>query len=228
FKRMKQNLTLVNSDWTGRKVSDRYGIATTTLYPPIAEDFPHTAWEDREDGFVCIGRITPEKELDKIIDILAAVKSQGWDLHLHIVGTPDHPSYYDRIRRRAEENSSWIFLHTNISHDDLVRLISTHRYGIHGMIEEHFGMAVAELARGGCLVFVPNGGGQVEIVSGNEQLMYRTADEAAASIVRVLRDPELQTRLRERLKSNTKLFSTGQFARRLREVVGGFHKDLDA
>jgi glycosyltransferase involved in cell wall biosynthesis len=221
---MKQNLTLVNSNWTGNKVRERYGIATTTLYPPIAEDFPDVSWEDREDGFVCIGRITPEKEVDKIIDTLARVRSRGWDIHLHIIGSPDHLGYYNRIRDLARQNSSWVFLDDNLSRQELLRLVSMHRYGIHGMTEEHFGMAVAEMVRGGCLVFVPNGGGQVEIVSGNGQLLYRTADEAAASIVRVMRDPDLQRHLREVLKSNTKLFAAAQFARRLQELVGAFRK----
>ena len=85
-------------------------------------------------------------------------------------------------------------------------------------------MAVAELVRGGCLVFVPNGGGQVEIVEGNQQLLYGTADESAASIVRVMRDPDLQSQLREVLKSSTKSFSTDEFTRRLREIVNEFRK----
>jgi glycosyltransferase involved in cell wall biosynthesis len=225
LKRMQQNLTLVNSDWTGSKVRACYGITTTTLYPPVAGDFPDISWGDREDGFVCIGRITPEKELDKIIDALALVRSQGWNLHLHIVGSPDHPGYYDRIRKRARENSSWIFLDDNLSRQELLQLVSRHRYGIHGMTEEHFGLAVAELARGGCLVFLPNGGGQVEIVSGSRELLYATADEAAASIVRVMRDPHLQSHLRGVLKSTTERFSTEQFGRRLRELVHAFRKD---
>jgi glycosyltransferase involved in cell wall biosynthesis len=224
YERMKQNLTLVNSDWTGAKVRECYGIATTTLYPPIAEDFPDVSWEDREPGFVCIGRIIPEKELDKIIDILAEVRSSGWDIHLHIVGSPDHPGYYNRIRGRAAQNRSWISLNNNLSRQELLRLVSMHRYGIHGMTAEHFGMAVAELACGGCLVFVPNGGGQVEIVSGNERLLYKSVDEAIATIIRVMRDPDLQSHLRGVLKSNTTLFSTQQFVHRLQKLVNAFQK----
>ena len=224
LERMKENLTLVASDWVGNTVQQCYGISTTTLYPPIAEEFPDVSWEDRENGFVCIGRITPEKELDKIIDILTRVRSQGWDIHLHIIGSPDHPAYYNRIRKRARQNSSWIFLDINLSRQELLRMVSMHRYGIHGMTEEHFGMAVAELVRGGCLVFVPNGGGQVEIVAGNERLLYRTADEAAACIEGVVRDRDLQSHLREVLKSNITQFSTQQFARRIQEFVERLQK----
>ena len=50
------------------------------------------------------------------------------------------------------------------SRDEVRALMATHRYGIHGMREEHFGMAPAELARAGCIVWVPRGGGQMEIV----------------------------------------------------------------
>jgi glycosyltransferase involved in cell wall biosynthesis len=224
FERMKQNLTLVNSHWTGSKVRACYGITATTLYPPVAGDFPDVPWEDRENGFVCIGRITPEKELDKVIDALALVRSQGWNTHLHIIGSPDHPGYYDRIRERVHQNSSWIYLDNNLSRHELLRLVSTHRYGIHGMTEEHFGLAVAEMVRGGCLVFLPNGGGQVEIVSESQECFYTTASEAAASIVRVMRDPDLQTRLRENLKSARAQFSTEEFGRRLRELVNEFRK----
>jgi glycosyltransferase involved in cell wall biosynthesis len=87
FERMKQNLTLVNSNWTGTQVKARHGIESTTLYPPVPGVFPDMPWAERENGFVCISRISPEKELDKIIDILAAVRAQGWPIHLHIIGT---------------------------------------------------------------------------------------------------------------------------------------------
>ena len=50
--------------------------------------------------------------------------------------------------------------------------MASHRYGIHGMREEHFGMAPAELARAGAIVWVPRGGGQMEIVGHEPALMF--------------------------------------------------------
>src|SRR5262249_38798550 len=149
-------------------------------------DFPAIPWQDREDGFVCIGRISPEKELEKIIAILAAVRGRGQKVHLHIIGSPDNPRYYRRILRLVRANASWVFLNEGLSRDQLVRLISVHRYGIHGMREEHFGMAVAEMVRAGCIVFVPRGGGQVEIVRGEDRLLYKTPAEAITKIGRVM------------------------------------------
>src|SRR5262245_36901588 len=119
---MKQSLTLVNSNCTGAKVREVHGIGSTTLYPPVSGVFPEGPWTEREDGFVCIGRIAPEKELDKVIDVLMGVRARGQDVHLHLIGAPDHSSYYQDIRRRVQENSSWLFLAENLSRQDLVRL----------------------------------------------------------------------------------------------------------
>ena len=37
LERMKSNLTLVNSNWTGEHVSGFLGVATRTLYPPVVD-----------------------------------------------------------------------------------------------------------------------------------------------------------------------------------------------
>ena len=61
--RMRRNVTIVNSDWTGAEVKRLHGIETTTIHPPAVGPFARVAWAEREDGFVAIGRIVPEKRL---------------------------------------------------------------------------------------------------------------------------------------------------------------------
>ena len=222
FAHMQQNLTLVNSDWTGGKVRERHNIDSMTLYPPVPGVFPETSWNERENGFVCIGRIAPEKELEKVIDVLAAVRAQGHDVHLHIIGTSDNPQYYARIRRRAQNLADWLFLEENLSRAELVQMVARHRYGIHGMKEEHFGMAVAEMVRAGCIVFVPRGGGQTEIVGTEERLLYETATEAVTKIVRTLSDEDEQADLRAYLSTRKELFSTERFVQQIRTIVREF------
>ena len=50
------------------------------------------------------------------------------------------------------------------------------------MEEEHFGMVVAEMIKAACIVFVPKGGGQVEIVGEDERMIYDDMIEASEKI----------------------------------------------
>lgn len=218
--RIKQNVTLVNSDWTGELVKDLYpGIETRTLYPPVLGDFPSVPWKRREDGFVCIGRISREKEIDKIIRILALVRERGCLIHLHIVGPDDDSEYFSSIRTLVRKNAVWVKMNGSPPREELSRLVAAHRYGIHGMQEEHYGMAVAEMVQAGCIVFIPDGGGQVEIVDRYEPLLYRSEEEAAEKIFRVLRSGREQTRLREHLATRQARYSRERFISEFRGIV---------
>ena len=221
--RMKQNLTLVNSDWTGEHVSRFLGIKTHTLYPPVADPAPGAPWSDRRNGFLAIGRVSPEKEYERAMRILARVRERVPDITLTIVCTWDRHarSYRDRLFDLARSLGSWIGFRENVTRDELRTLMATHRYGIHGMREEHFGMAPAELARSGCIVWVPRGGGQMEIVDREPALMYDSDDDAVTKIVRTLTDDAEQARLRGVLRSSER-FSTGNFVRQVRELVDRF------
>jgi glycosyltransferase involved in cell wall biosynthesis len=85
--RLKQNLSLVNSDWTGDHVRRFLGIDTRTLYPPVVDPDPGVPWEQRRNAFLAIGRISPEKEYERVIKILARVRDHAPDITLTIVGT---------------------------------------------------------------------------------------------------------------------------------------------
>ena len=220
--RVRQNLTLVNSDYTGRIYRALYGVEPTTLWPPALSSFPEVAWNQRKDGFVCIGRISPEKRIERMIDIVARVRQAGAATHLHIAGTPQHSAYTESIRRRVRASGDWVFLHENLPRVQLNSLLANHRYGIHAMEDEPFGMAVAEMVAAGCIPFVPAGGGQVEIVDRDERLVYGSVEEAVNKIIRTINDPQNQAVIRAFLATRKDLFSTGHFVQRVREVVEQF------
>jgi len=215
---MRRNITLVNSDWTGRQAWTRYQIASRTVYPPVRMVPSSLGWEARVPEFVAIGRIAPEKELERVIDVMTAVRAQIPAVRLHVVGTTDQRRYYRRIVRRIRAAGNWIQLHEDLSRSELDALIGRVRYGIHGMREEHFGMAPAEMVRAGCIVWVPAGGGQVEIV-GDARLTYGSIEEGVAKITRTLGDADEQARLRAHLATRASLFSTERFMQQVRAAV---------
>ncbi|MEW6320426.1 MAG: glycosyltransferase [Acidobacteriota bacterium] len=222
--RMKANVTLVNSDWTGARVRQSLGIDTVTLYPPVADPGPAPAWGDRLPGFLAIGRISPEKELERPMRILAKVRRHVPQVTLTVVGTWDRHSrrYYEWLRRLAASLGPWITFRLDVPARELRSIIAAHRYGIHGMREEHFGMAPAEMVRAGLLVWVPNGGGQVEIVGSEPALVFDDEDEAVEKIARALTDVAEERRLRAWLAECGARFSTARFTDEVRRIVGEF------
>jgi len=222
--RLKANLTLVNSDWTGEHVSSFLGIKTRTLYPPIVDPARALPWHERRNAFVAVGRISPEKEYERIMKILAKVRERAPDLTLTIVGTRDRHArrYFRSLTSLAASLGSWIDFRDNPTRDELRALMASSRYGMHGMREEHFGMAPAEMARAGAIVWVPRGGGQMEIVGREPALMYESEDDAVRKISATLADASEQHRLREHLAIISEQFSTTNFMRQVRSIVNEF------
>ena len=216
--RMKQNLTLVNSNWMGKQVKETYGIEAQTVYPPVKDDFPDVPWVQREEGFVCIGGVSSGKHIEDIISIIGRVREAGAHVHLHIIGGCADPVYAKRMEQLRDENRDWLFWEGQLAREQLTRLVAKHRYGIHGMPNEHFGIAVAEMVKAGCIPFVPNSGGQVEIVN-DTRLLYANISEAVDKILYILRHEAVQTELREHLRVQGQRFSAKTFIRDVKEVV---------
>jgi len=214
-----RNVTLVNSDFIGERVRRLHGVRTETLHPPVPGPFRATPWEARSNAFVCIGRISPEKRIETIVEILARVRSAGASVRLDVVGTTDDRFYAERVRALARAHAGWMRLHEDLSRAELLAVVAASRYGIHAMPDEHFGIAVAELVCGGCITFVPDGGGQVEIVGNENRLRFRSVEDATEKILATLHDPDRQAALRAHLAARAAHFSTERFVTRLREIV---------
>lgn len=217
----KRNLTIANSDWTARIMRKTFGIEARRIYPPVVDIPAGPPWEAREPGFVYLGRISPEKGIETIIGILEGVRLAGSDVHLHIVGEAEDPAYMDSIRDLCRRNPVWISLEGKMGREEKTAFLGRHRYGISGRRNEPFGISVAEMAKAGCLVWVPEGGGQTEIV-GRPELIFSSPEEAVLRIGRVLRDETLQTALRKDLEARKEMFSVERYKREVRRVVSDF------
>jgi glycosyltransferase involved in cell wall biosynthesis len=207
-------VTVVNSNWTGEHVRRFLGIETRTLYPPVVDAAPGLPWSERTRTFLAVGRISPEKEYERMMTILARVRERVPDVALTIVGTWDRHArrYYNSLAAHARSLGPWIQLRGNLTRDEVRQLMASCRYGLHGMREEHFGMAPAELARAGAIVWVPRGGGQMEIVGNEPKLMYESDADAVAKITATLTNPREEQQLRDLLAGVSEQFSTDNCA----------------
>jgi glycosyltransferase involved in cell wall biosynthesis len=217
--RMRRNRTLVCSDWIGARVRRAHGVEPVTLYPPAAGDFPAISWRDKSDDVVWAGRLWPDKRVELAIEIVERVRRVFPHVRLHLLASVHDPAYAEHIRSLVRVRP-WIVLREEVDRRELSEIMAHHRYGLHAAAEEWFGMAPAELSVAGAVVFVPNGGGQVEIVEHEPRLVFTDAADAAHKLISTIGSPELQRSLLARLAARRADFSSARFTREFRSLCG--------
>jgi len=216
----KRNLTVANSEWTRDLLRERFGVASDVVYPPVAGGFPVVPWNEREDGFVVIGRLVPEKGIRRVIEILGDVRKEK-PVHLHIIGRRERSAHAREVEALCRRNRDWVHLEGEKYGPEKAEFLARHKYGISGCRNEAFGIAVAEMVKAGSLVWVPDGGGQKEIVA-HPGLIYSGRDHAASLILAALGEPAAEAALRYHLEARADLFSSGRFVEEMRGIVRGF------
>ena len=219
---MKQNITLATSDWTGKLMESMYELGKyEVVFPPVDSPLSVNPWETRDNGFLCIARIVPEKMIDQAIEIIRRVREQGFDVSLHIIGRQDDSAYYNKIKDLCEENSSWATLHGILTKQQLFSLMSKNKFGINAAQGEPSGVAALEMVKSGSIVFMRDGGGLPEIVD-IPDLTYNSVANGVDKIINVLASDSSQEKLLRRLSSQSKSFSTEVFTETIQRVTDEF------
>ena len=151
--------------------------------------------------------------------MVGELRRRGHDVHLHIVGSGTG-SYADRIEALAAGRAH-IRLHRGISRADLAGLLGRHRFGLHMMRNEHFGMAVAEMTAAGMLVFAHASAGPAEILGARSPLLFTDAEGAVRAAERLLRDPGLRDEIRAAVAARgiAEAYTPQAFMRSIRQVA---------
>jgi len=217
---IKKNTTVVNSLWTGERVKNAYGISNIIcIYPAVDEppsDVHLKPFKDRKNDFVMIGRIHKNKRVELGIQFVEALKKDGHNVHLHIVGPLIGP--YAKELVMLVENKNYVSLSGGLSRKEMMRLIGNCRYGFHAYEYEHFGVAPAEMQRLGCIVFVPNSGGQVEVI-GNENQRYSNLMEAIEKAETIMNSIEIQDKILKGMEKLNNKFTTTSFNQQMETLI---------
>jgi glycosyltransferase involved in cell wall biosynthesis len=216
------DLVIANSEWAAELLRRHCNaIDPLVVYPAVWASFPEVAWERKENAFAMIGRIAPEKRIERAISILNAVRGRGHGIKLHLCGAIGDDAYGRTIRRICAENRDWIAAEGRVTGEKKAGLLAACRFGIQTRAAEPFGITVAEMARAGAIVFAPSEGGQAEILD-HPMLTFDSEADAADKIDAVLRDAGKQTELRKHLRERASMFSAENFMRESRAAIAAF------
>jgi len=222
------DLIVANSRWTAQVLDERFQISNSPiLYPPSSLHAVESTVTRDPLGFVCMGRIMPEKEVEGIIAILDRVRAVGYPATLDLAGQFGMDPYSKRIARMAKERAEWIRTPGFFGPKEKQEVFASRTYGIHACRVEAFGIAIAEMATAGLLPFVSSDGGVQEIV-GLKELIYSDIDDAVAKIIARIQQPESLESMRTSLRERVTRFEPERFSETLVGIVQDFLKHSTA
>lgn len=210
-----------NSRFVEGLMRDYYGHFNSEVFLPPTIFEPKSADTAARDPLkvVYIGRIVPEKRVAEIVGIVEKARAAtGLDVKLSVAGRLDQtPSYGERLGKMAEERDWLEFVGPKYG-EDKDRFLLSGSYAIHAERFEAFGISIAEYLKSGAVAIVPDAGGAREVVDSPE-LTYRTDDDAAAILSRLLSDSAFDARQRAHCARRAAFFSRAAYMKRQQDLL---------
>ncbi len=180
---------LTNSKWTGRFISETYGVEAEVVYPPVALPAERgLPWPARELSIITVGRFDAKKNFHEAVYLTDRIRQSVPDAKLYIVGLGSGP-YREFLLDLASKRTAYVKVLEGLPRQELAALMGRCKFAIHCAHGEHFGMAPAEMAASGCVTFVHASGGQVETVDHNPQLTFSDQDDAYRKFISLATNP---------------------------------------
>ena len=208
---------------TSRYVADImrrfYGQFNGKVFYPPTIFAPGTSPVRRDPlKVVYIGQIFPEKHVAEIIGIVEKARATSKkELTLDIAGSLRETTYVGLIRKLSSERP-WVRLVGPLYGSDKDAFLRSATYAVHAERDEAFGISVTEYLKAGAVVLVPDEGGTLEIVD-SPDLTYRTYEDAAQILARLLSDNDFRTCAQAHCGERAKFFSKEAYLGRQRELL---------
>ena len=210
-----------NSRYVHNRLAAFYGDFHDTIF------YPPTTYEPEDSGeapprdplrVICLGRISKEKRVTDIIDVVERARTlSGKDIKLTVAG-PCGNGGYATMGRQCIEARKWITLVDGVfgrAKDDLLRSGS---FAVHARRDEEFGIAVTEYLKAGLIPVVPNEGGSCEVVD-KPELSYSTNEDAASKLARLVTDDAFAETMRSHCQSRAHAFSRNEYEKREADIL---------
>lgn len=203
------HLAMVNSSWTQTHIESLWRIPERTkrVYPPCDTSGLQALPLERprsSPAIISVAQFRPEKAHTlQLMAFSVAIRNLDADLprpKLQFVGSCRNKSDEERLQNLKDKAIQLklegdVEFHKNVMYRDLVGLLGGAVAGIHGMIDEHFGISVVEYMAAGAIPIANNSAGpKMDIVleeDGQQTgFLAQTVEEYADAILKILRMPE--------------------------------------
>ena len=214
---IKRATIITNSNYTKDLIKMAWGMDATVIYPPCPQySFPllsdQKEEEEREDVVCSLGRFTPEKEYETILEVAARLHN----IHFDLVGsvTLDKVSYLEKLMKNAPKN---VTFHVNATVKEKIDVLKKSKVLLHSFIGEHFGIALVEAMSAGVMPVAHDSGAAKVDGLVPERFRYSDVDGAVTAVIDALRSWNLAEA--EKLRDYAEKFSAESFREKMKSFI---------
>lgn len=224
---VRNNISIFNCDFTKRQFDRFYGeTAGHIVHPPLLiDESKRKDFSERENGFVYSGRISPDKNVHRIIEFIREIRELDSEIHLHIVGPFVSEQYRAELARRFPYG--WVRYEGSKNRTQLSEILGCHKYAIQARYVEPFGMAAAEACKMGCLTFVPTRSGVAEFIA-HDSLKFFDFFDLHQKFRRLSDEPQSQGEISRELISQFSQFTPEGFEKRIQSIFSRAVEEFEA
>lgn len=168
------DVCFTNSSWTQKHMEANWGDKCEVLYPPCnVDEFWNQDFKTKDKVVVSLGQYRPEKRHDLQLDMMKyhLEKHPNSDIKFKILGSgkfEESEKAFQRLQKRVkDEKIKNVELLKDLPFDTLKNTIRSATFGVHTMIDEHFGISIVELLSGGLVTLAHNSAGPKDDILGN-------------------------------------------------------------
>jgi len=220
---IKKATIITNSNYTKNAIKHTWNADSTVIYPPCPQySFPLedkiNEEEETDTNTVCsLGRFTPEKEYDTILQI--AKKRPIIKFELIGSVTADKISYLEGLKNKASKN---VIFHVNASVNEKIEVLKRSKILLHSFKGEHFGVAIIEAMSAGLIPITHNSGAAKEDQLVDDVFRYDNLENAFECLDRALSIWNLDKA--SKLRQYAQNFSPENFNKNLKAFVENWIK----
>lgn len=223
-RKLRRDALVANSFFTRDAIRARLGCESQVIYPPVElESFSSVRRsESRDDTVVACGRFSPEKNFELVLAVAKLLPQ----IDFVILGTSSGAlsrSYYEKLQQAKESNKL-----TNVSimkstFAKMLSVYSSSKVFLSAMVEESFGLSVAESMASGLVPVVHRSGGPWQDILARQEGQYgfsfTSARDAAARIKHLMDDERDRAQIVRRNDESVQRFSSTLFKEGMCRIV---------
>lgn len=224
LKKLRRDSIVANSLFSRDAIRARLGCESQVLYPPVElEAFSSVRGsESRDDTVVACGRFSPEKNFELVLAVAGLLPQVDFVILGTLSGALSR-SYYEKLHRIKEANKLRNVRIVRSTFATMLSVYSNSKLFLSAMVEEAFGLSVAESMASGLVPVVHRSGGPWQDILARQEGRYgfsfSSAREAASTIERLMGDERNRKEIVVRNDDGVQRFSSTLFKEGMRGIV---------